>query len=105
MLLLLLLLLLFTIDINIVSLFFRLVKKRFESFNYNFRLQTFSNFQTNSSKNQQLEVVSDLFISQIRQITGCSTCAAKAISDRFGGTMVNFYNALSKLDFTAAMVI
>lgn len=47
--------------------------------------------------------MSDLLVSQLRQVPGCSTHAAKAISDRFGGTFQNLHRSLSSVDHVAAV--
>jgi ERCC4-type nuclease len=85
----------------------RLVQQRFfSSFSSPFlqNQRTLSEFQANSSRKQRLETMSDLLVTQLRQLPGCSTSAAEAISKRFGGTMSNLHFSLSSLDSVAAVV-
>jgi hypothetical protein len=68
------------------------------------RRQTLHAFQEQSSRRQRLEVVGDLLVLQLKQLPGCSTNAAQAIADRFGGTLFNLHNSLSSTASTAAVV-
>jgi hypothetical protein len=49
-------------------------------------------------------VVGDLLVLQLKQLPGCSTNAAQAISDRFGGTLLSLHSSLSGLSTMAAVV-
>jgi hypothetical protein len=62
----------------------------------------YTHFKDKFSRSQNVTSLGQLLVSQLRQIPGCSTSAAVAISEKFGGTLASITNKLKQMPPHAA---